>query len=151
MKQEILDYLAEKRIGVLAVEMLDGSPHGATVHFAHADGPLTFYFETNPEYRKTEALTGREQSRATFVVGVNEEDMRTLQLDGFVRLLNDAERQAFDRVYFGKFPEKKEKYKNQVLFCFIPTRWRFTSWKSSQGKVILTSDDASGTDKQKPN
>jgi len=37
--KKILDYLKDQRVGVLAVEMLDGSPHGATVHFAHTEDP----------------------------------------------------------------------------------------------------------------
>ncbi|MEN9582085.1 MAG: Pyridoxamine 5-phosphate oxidase [Candidatus Parcubacteria bacterium] len=138
MKKEILNYIKSQRVGVLAVEMLDGSPHGACVHFAHAESPLIFYFETYREYRKTESLTGREKSRATFVIGSDESNMKTLQLDGHVRLLRDDERQFFNEVYLGKFPEKKAKSQDPkfVFFVFEPTWWRFTDWNTPNGKQI---------------
>ena len=142
MKKEVLDYLKSQRVGVLAVEMLDGSPHAATMHFAHTEDPLLFYFETSHEYRKTEPLFVRETTRASLVIGSSEEEMKTLQLDGTVQLLKSDESELFDSVYFKKFPDKREKYKDQKLslFKFVPTWWRFTDWTTPQGKTILTSE-----------
>ncbi|MDQ3076051.1 MAG: pyridoxamine 5'-phosphate oxidase family protein [bacterium] len=141
MQPQILDYVKTQRIGVLAVEMLDGSPHAATVHFAHAENPLVFYFETYKEYRKAEALFGRDSSRASFVIGSDENNMKTLQIDGTVALIKPEEKLAYDSVYFGKFPNKFEKSKDPkfVFFKFTPTWWRFTDWTTPEGKVILTS------------
>ncbi len=141
MPPEILNYLSSERVGVLALEMMDGSPHAATVHFAHQDDPFAFYFETYREYRKAEALYGREVSRASFVVGCTEDDNKTLQLDGIVELLKPEEKAAFDRIYLGKFPNKKEKSVDPkfVFFKFTPTWWRFTDWTNPKGKKILTS------------
>lgn len=120
MKQEILDYIKSQRVGVLAVEMLDGSPHGATVHFANTENPLQFFFETYREYRKAEALFGREISRATFVIGSDESNMKTLQMDGEMRLVKPEEKQIIDDIYLGKFPEKKEKSKEpKVVFLLL--------------------------------
>lgn len=142
MKQEILEYIKSQRVGVLALEMLDGSPHGATVHFAHTENPLQFFFETYREYRKAEALFGRETSRATFVIGSDESNMKTLQMDGEVRLIKPEEEQIITTVYLDTFPEKREKSKEQkvVFFTFIPKWWRFTDWTKPEGKIILTSD-----------
>jgi len=142
MKPEILDYIKSQRVGVLAVEMLDGSPHGSTVHFAHIENPLQFFFETSKLYRKAEPLFGREISRATFVIGSDESNMKTLQMDGEMRLIKDDERKLIDVIYLGKFPEKKEKSGDSkvIFFTFIPTWWRFTDWTTPQGKMILTSD-----------
>ncbi|MDB5204022.1 MAG: segregation and condensation protein [Candidatus Taylorbacteria bacterium] len=139
MNKEILDYIKTQRVGVLAVEMMDGSPHAATVHFAHTDDPLVFYFETYREYRKAEPLFAREKSRASFVIGSDESNMKTLQLDGIIELLKPEERGAFDSVYLGKFPEKSEKAKDPkfVFFKLTPTWWRFTDWTGPQGKKIL--------------
>lgn len=143
MHQTILDYISSQRIGVLAIEMLDGSPHAATIHFAHSSDPLKFYFETYREYRKAEPLIGRPVSRASLVIGANENDMKTLQMDGTVRLVALDEQAMFDDIYFGKFPDKKGKVdqKSMVLFTFIPTWWRFTDWQTPTGKLILSSDD----------
>ena len=141
MQQQILDYIKTQRIGVLAVEMLDGSPHAATVHFAYAEDPLIFYFETYREYPKAEALFGRDSSRASFVIGSDESNMKTLQLDGIVELINPEEKPVYDSVYFEKFPNKLEKSKDPkfVFFKFTPTWWRFTDWTQPEGKLILTS------------
>ena len=142
MNQAILDYIKTQRAGVLAVEMLDGSPHAATVHFAHTENPLVLYFETDRDYRKSEPLFGREVTRASFVIGSNETDMKTFQLDGEARLAKGTEKEVFDQVYFGKFPEKLKKSQNPkcVFFLFIPKWWRFTDWTTPNGKVILTSE-----------
>ena len=143
MDQRILDFIETQRTGVLAVEMLDGSPHGATVHFAHIENPLIFYFETYREYHKCEALFGRAQTRASFVIGTTETDMKTLQLDGIAELIKPEEKENYDKVYFGKFGEKLEKSKDPkfVFFKFTPNWWRYTDWKGPQGKLILTSED----------
>ena len=142
MKQEILDYIKRERVGVLAVEMLDGSPHAATVHFAHTVDPLVFYFETERNYRKSEALYGRDITRASFVIGSTESDMKMLQLDGEAELLRPEEMAIFDKIYLGKFPQKELKTKDPkaVFFKFTPKWWRFTDWNAPQGKIILTSE-----------
>ncbi len=59
MRQEILDYLKTQRVGVLAVEMLDGAPHGATVHFAYSEEPFVLYFETSRDYRKAQPILAK--------------------------------------------------------------------------------------------
>ncbi len=121
--------------------MLDGAPHGATLHYANTSEPLRFFFETNPDYRKAEALTGRPESRATFVV-TNEEEMKTLQLDGTVRLCSSEENDTYQKVYFLKFPEKLGKWPYNLRFVFVPHWWRFTDWQSPSGKLILLSTDS---------
>lgn len=142
MTPEILNYIKSQRVGVLAVEMLDGSPHGATVHFANTDDPLVFFFETYEEYRKAEPILKNKKTRATFVIGSDESNMKTLQLDGEVELLKRDD-ETIESIYLKKFPEKKEKsltMPNIVFFKFAPTWWRFTDWTKSEGKYILTSD-----------
>jgi len=110
MTPEILDYIESQRVGVLAVEMLDGSPHGATVHFAHTNDPLVFFFETYKEYRKAEPILKNKKTRATFVIGSDESNMKTFQLDGEI-----------------------------IFFKLTPTWWRFTDWTRSEGKYVLAS------------
>lgn len=143
MQAPILDYLKTQRTCVLAVEMLDGAPHAATVHFAHAEDPLLFYFETNKTYRKAEPLLSRPQSRASLVIGTDERNMKTLQLDGIIRLVREEEQNAYETIYLGKFPEKKEKSTSPdfVRFVFIPSWWRYTDWTTPEGKKITTSED----------
>ncbi len=144
MNQEILDFLKSERIGVLSVEMLDGSPHGATVHFAHADTPLGFFFLTDKEGKKCEPLLVRGKTRASFVVGFDESQMKTFQLDGEVKIVESEEdkKMCLD-VYFGKFPEKKKwlNEKDSVFLSFTPNWWRFSDYKKPKGEKIITSDN----------
>lgn len=141
--KEITDYIKGENVGVLAIQMLDNSPHASAVHFAYDGESQMFLFETYRPYRKCEALFGQETSKASFVVGSTEANMKTLQIDGEVRLLEETERTLYDEVYFGKFPKKKEKATDPkfVFFVFVPTWWRFTDWTKKEGKVIISSDD----------
>ncbi len=104
MHPDIFAFLEKQRVSVLAVEMPDGSPHAATVHFAYSQNPFLFIFETYREYRKSEALFGREESRASLVVGFQEgKASKTFQLDGVVRLLSESELDLRAK-YLQKFP-----------------------------------------------
>lgn len=76
------------------------------------------------------------------MLGANESDMRTLQLDGVISLVEgDWEFKKYDEIYLGKFPEKVEKSKaeNFVRFKFEPTWWRYTDWTGPEGKKIISS------------
>ncbi len=143
IQQEILDFITSQRVGVLAIEMPDGSPHAATVHFAHTDDPLIFYFETNRDYKKSEALFGKDLSRASFVIGTDEGTMKTFQTDGTAQLVKSDDMEQFKLIYLGKFDEKKDKSMNPkfVAFTFTPTWWRYTNFSGTNGKVILTSEE----------
>ncbi len=143
MKKEILDYIQSQRVGVISLEMMDGSPHGATIHFAHIDNPLTFFFETSKKYRKYEPLSTKDITRASFVIGSDESDMKTLQLDGTAELISKDDITIINSVYLDKFPEKKEKSKGEdlVFFKFNPKWWRYTDWTGPNGKKIISSED----------
>ena len=134
--KEVVDCINSQRTGVLAVRMLDGTPHGATLHFAYKLEPLIFIFLTSPSYRKLEPLRSGD-TPATFVVGTTEEFNKTLQMDGVAKL-NDFE--ECREIYFAKFPEKLNKHPDDVFFIFTPTWWRLTDWTLPQGKTIWLSD-----------
>lgn len=141
MKPEILEYLRTQRVCVVALEMLDGSPHAATVHFAHKEEPLIFIIQTSPTYRKSEALLNKSVVRASLVVGLEEipggKD-KTFQLDGHARLVKPNE--DFVKIYLDKFLEKDKKFSDDMFFVVAPTWWRFTDWSKPEGKTIFTSD-----------
>ncbi len=143
MRKEVLDFIHTQRIAVLAVEMLDGAPHAATVHFASNKDASVFYFETYRPYRKAEALFGRAKSRASLVVGFSEADMRTLQIDGEIRLLEtELEKKQFEEFFLEKFPNMKVKMPRPdfIPFLLVPTWWRYTDWTGSNGKIVYNSE-----------
>ena len=137
--ENVQNYINQNRVGVLALEMLDGTPHGATLHFAYDKETDIFFFKTSSGYKKSEVLLGKEKTRASLVIGFDEVEMKTLQMDGEARILKDEEKDLFDKVYFGKFSDKSHS-DSEVLFAFIPKWWRFTDWKTLEGKKIIGSD-----------
>ncbi len=144
MTSEILEYIKSQRICVLAVETTDGSPHAATVHFAHATEPLMFMFQTERDSLKAKAILEKGATRASVVIGSDEKNMRTLQMDGEVRLVTEQEKEElFKKVYLEKFEEKLEKSKDPdvVALVFTPKWWRFTDWLNPKGKTITSSED----------
>ncbi|HRH26322.1 MAG TPA: pyridoxamine 5'-phosphate oxidase family protein [Candidatus Paceibacterota bacterium] len=139
---EVSSYLLAQRVGVLAVEMPDGSPHGATVHFAHTDDTGAFFFATAVTTLKAKALEGKQVTRATFVLGTNEEDMKTLQLDGTVVVVPQDDMEKFTTVYLGKFPEKEPRVNSpqSLLLKFTPTWWRYTDGSRKKERLVLVSE-----------
>lgn len=142
MHQDVLDFITSKRVSVFAIEMPDGSPHAATVHFAYKDEPLTFIFLTSKRYRKSESLLRKEVSRASFVIGFEEAHgmEKTFQADGEARLLKLDD--PLVRVYLAKFEEKQLKIDetDDIFFSFTPTWWRFTDYSGTKGKTVYNSD-----------
>jgi len=144
MQTEIFEYIKSQRVGVIAVEMPNGSPHAATVHFAQEENPLTFIFQTSPNYRKSQALLRKNSVRASLVIGLVEVEggkEKTFQLDGEARLVQPNEKH-FIESYFDKFTEKREKtqFSDDIFFVFTPTWWRFTDWAKPEGKTVHNSD-----------
>ena len=140
MHEDVFAFLKTQRVCVFAIEMMDGSPHGATVHFAHIESPPTFIVLTEKKYRKSEPLRGRAESRATMVIGFEEgSNSRTLQMDGIAHI---ADTPQIRDAYFTKFPNAKAKLTEpeDFFFTFTPTWWRFTDWTKPEGKTIYLSD-----------
>jgi general stress protein 26 len=139
---EVSSYLSSQRVGVLAVEMPDGRPHGATVHFAHTDDPCVFFFATAADTVKAQALESKAATRASYVIGTNEADMKTLQLDGMIEVVSPHELEQFTSVYLGKFREKESRVNSPqaLLLKFVPTWWRYTDGLRKEGRLVLTSE-----------
>lgn len=141
MRSEILDFISNLRVCVVAVEMPDGAPHAATVHFAHQVEPFVIVIQTSPKYRKAEPLSKDKATRASAVIGVTEDPNgkdKTFQLDGEAQILESESPLA--ELYLDKFPEKRGKWLNDVFFFVKPTWWRYTDWGSSVGKTAFNSD-----------
>lgn len=133
---EALEFLNNQRTCVVAVKMPDGVPHCSTLHFAYIEDEHKFIFLTAPSYRKVEPLKMGE-TLASVVVGTNEDIMKTLQLDGSAKL-EDSEKSR--EIYFKKFPEKINKYPDNIFFTFTSNWWRFTDWETPEGKKIWLSE-----------
>jgi len=56
-------------------------------------------------------------------------------------LQTDTEKLLFNKIYFKKFPNKKNNDPQFVFFSLTPKWWRYTDWDSPSGKIIISSDD----------
>ncbi len=141
MQSDIISYLNSQSVGVLALERVDGAPHGATLHYVYSPSLNALLFETHKDSRKAELLISKNTARASFVVGTDESTKITLQIDGSVHILTQEERIIFEQEYIRKFQKKAEKMKSDAIVCFklVPHWWRFIDWSSSEGKKVLTS------------
>lgn len=139
MNEQILEYIKGQRIGVLATENLDGSPHAATIHFAHIDNPMRFIFLTGSDTKKCDSIKANGKCRASFVLGQDEETMKTLQMDGTVEFTTD---ESILNAYFQKFPNNKARHNppETVILVFTPTWWRYSDMKAPGGKIIIENE-----------
>ena len=135
----MVDFIQSNRVGVLAVQLVDGSPHAATVHFAHQEDPLSLIILTERSYKKCEALLKGDKVKSSFVIGTDEEKMKTLQLDGEIKIIEDDQ---VAKKYFDKFNSKGDNFEppEDVFLLFTPTWWRFTDWTKPEGKTSLDSE-----------
>lgn len=143
MNKTILNFLRDQRVAVVAVSLPDGTPHASTVHFSHREEPLAFYIMTDRTYRKCEPLLGGSSARASLVIGMSEEDMKTLQMDGEVELVSDeVEIARLKPPHFEKIPDAKqyEDDPDTVFLRFIPSWWRYSDY-TAEPKVVYASSE----------
>jgi len=86
MDQKILDFLAKEKVSALSVCMPDGTCHNAAMHYSHIAEPLTIYIQTENTSKKMAGLKDGQPVAASVVVGFNEQEMKTLQMDGQIRI-----------------------------------------------------------------
>lgn len=144
MNETILNYIASQKIGVISVAMSDGSPHSSTVHFAHMETASqdlpSILIMTDRSYKKCEPIITNGKTPASFVIGFDESEMKTLQMDGHI---NFADEDMVKLPYFTKFPDKRKFYQepNSVFLIFTPTWWRYTDFNAQDGNKIISSDN----------
>ncbi len=140
MNEQLISFLSSQRVGALATELLDGSPHNAVLHFALCEDPFVILMATSSAYKKCEALVANGKTRASFVAGVSEEEMKTFQIDGILEITTDEKLRAD---YLNKFPEKEARLTgpNDVIIKLTPTWWQFVDYKNPNGQLTISSTD----------
>lgn len=129
MNQEALDLLTNERVSALSVCLQDGSCHTSTMHFSFQEDPLTVFFQTENTSIKFKKLP----TKASVVVGFNEETMQTLQIDGDIQQVSDKSKlEDIHKIHYAKNPAA-EQYKNDpgtVFLAFTPAWWRYSDYKA---------------------
>ncbi|MEK7526669.1 MAG: pyridoxamine 5'-phosphate oxidase family protein [Patescibacteria group bacterium] len=143
MEQKILDFLNKERVCSLTTLLLDGSPHAAAMHFSHLGQPLEIYFSTENTSRKCQGLLSGQEVKASVVLGFTEEEFKTMQLEGVIKIVSDkADLEKIKPDYYLKNPHSK-KYENEpetVFLKFTPTWWRYSDYKTSPMTIISSLD-----------
>lgn len=132
MDERISKFLANQPVGCLSVAMPEGSLHGSTLHFSHADDPFVIYFQTGKGTRKAQAFSGVASAEATMVVGVSDVEWVTLQLDGQARVLTSTEEiEACKKVHHAKHPQSVKHVGPTTIFIAFTPRWyRYTDFNT---------------------
>ncbi len=132
MDKTVQDFLSNDRIAVLGILQDDNSVHSASLHYAHTDEPLVFYFLTERESRKCRPLIRGQAPQASLVVGFSEEIFKTFQAEGTVAFVDNNEQGRVWEIYLQKFPDnaKWKDDEDMVLLKFTPTWWRYRDYKA---------------------
>lgn len=138
LNTEILHFIREHRLCVLAVEMPDGSPHSALVHFAHQENPLKFIVQTDSGSRKAERIRLGHDTRVSLVIGLDEKPDAhdtTFQVDGIARLTQtDGE---LSRIYLSKFIENTGERVDDIYVSVEPVWWRYSAWYGPEREPLI--------------
>ena len=139
MDPRLLNYLSNNWVCTLSVITPDGFPHSSTMHYAHIDEPLTLYFSSDRSSRKCLSLLNGDLVKASVVIGFSDEEGKTLQMDGEVKLLREESVIAKAKeTLFTKHPESNEfeSDPNTVYLEFSPKWFRYTDYNTDNPTFI---------------
>lgn len=143
MDLRIREFIAKNRIAALTIMLPDGTPHAATVHFAHQDNPtFKLFFMTEKTTRKCSSIINGENAKAAVVIGFSEKEWVTLQMEGNIHIVYSKDLiESVKSMYFLKYPgmQKYEANPQTVFLEFSPTWWRYSDL-SGANKLIVSSD-----------
>src|SRR3989339_584081 len=116
MDQRVLDLLAKERVSLLAVCLPDGTCHSAAMPSSHISDPPTIYIQTENTSKKMQGLKNGQPIAASVVVGFNEQEMKTLQMDGQIQLVTDVSKlPAIHQIHYAKHHAAYAKNLNDAL------------------------------------
>lgn len=134
MDDRALAFLAKHRMSCLSVQLLDGSIHGATIHYSHTVEPLQFIFNTNRSTVKCSPLLKGETASASVVVGFSEEEFIEIQMRGTVQLVTEAEEiKLLSEAHYAKYPDYQKHATDpaRVFLVFKPDWYRYSEFRTN--------------------
>ncbi|TSC88112.1 MAG: hypothetical protein G01um101416_135 [Microgenomates group bacterium Gr01-1014_16] len=135
MNQKILDFIAKERVCVLSICRPEGTCDAAAMHFSHSSDPFVIYIQTENTSRKCRNLP----ASASIVIGFNEENMTTLQLEGQIKIISDpSQLPAIHQIHYTKHPHA-EQYKSDpatIFMVFTPSWVRYTDYKTHPPTIL---------------
>jgi hypothetical protein len=79
-----------------------------------------------------QALVSGNVVKAALVIGMSDEEWKTLQMEGEVKLVSQEEIERIQDIHYRKHPNAQE-FKNKpetVFLQFTPTWWRYTDFST---------------------
>ena len=140
MDKVILEFLEKNRVSVLTTLLVDGTPHGATLHYSFKTDPLELYFSVDKTDRKCQALAQSNEGKAAVVIGFSEQEWLTLQIDGKIKIVEDKDKiKEIKTIHYKRHPnsQKFENDPNTVFLVFQPTWLRYTDFNVEPPKIKL--------------
>ena len=139
MDKKVLKFLGEQRVCGLSVLLPNGIPHSAAMHFSFIIDPLRLFFSADVEQRKSLQLKKSGSTKSSVVIGFNEEEWKTLQLDGEIRWVRGKRKiESIKKVHYKKNPTSK-KFENEpgtIFLEFIPKWWRYTDFNTDPITIL---------------
>lgn len=140
MEKEVRDFLNNQRVGCLAVVLEDGMPHTSAVHFSSDVECQRLFFQVGKETKKFDVINERKEAKASFTVGFSEDEWKTLQMDGALRLLRVDEDEEFQNTHYSKNPEAKQyRGEDAAYLVFEPIWWKFSDFTVGDPPRIIGS------------
>ena len=138
----LLEFLRSRRYAVQSSLHASGAPQSAVVGIAVSDA-FEIVFDTLATSRKGQNL--RRQTEIAFVIGSLEgEDERTVQYEGRVDEPTGAERGRLTELYFGVFPDGRERQQwlGLTYFRATPTWLRYSDYNVDPPEIVELDGDA---------
>jgi pyridoxine/pyridoxamine 5'-phosphate oxidase len=132
----LMDFIAKHRLGVLSTVSPGSAPESALVGIAVTDR-LELVFDTLETTRKSENL--RKNPKIAFVIGWDEKNERTLQIEGVADEPKGAELARLKEVYFSVYPDgrEREKWAGITYFRVRPTWARYSDFQAQPEPIIV--------------
>jgi pyridoxine/pyridoxamine 5'-phosphate oxidase len=131
-KDDVLEFLRSKRLGVIATADPSGAPEAALVGFAVAtDGRLIF--DTSANSRKAANLAGRPE--VAMVVGWD--DDITVQIEGVARRASGGDLATAKAAYFAVWPDGRARETwPDIAYIVVTPHWlRYSDFSTGAQSV----------------
>jgi len=130
--QEVIEFVNEQSLAVLATADRSGQPEAALMGFA-ATPELELIFDTLKSSRKYPNL--KNNPRVAWVIGCTSEV--TVQYEGLAEELEGPELARYKRIYFAKFPDgpTRENWPGITYFVVRPRWVRFCDYNPQNKRM----------------
>ncbi|PWU22928.1 hypothetical protein C5B42_04660 [Candidatus Cerribacteria bacterium 'Amazon FNV 2010 28 9'] len=143
MDKIVKEFLAHHRVCCFSVLLPNRGLHSATMHYVFCEEKDEFYLVTQKDSRKYQAFSTTSSCNAALTIGFNEKEWVTMQMDGKAFLIPTEERTHAEQCYSARYPSyAKYKTDPQAVFVkFVPTWWRYSSFKTKPHVIIFSEDE----------